>query len=173
MKTLAQQMAVYAAYHQDPRNRLTHFVGVPAIIFAILIPMSWLRFSIGGFEISLAMVFAGSVLVYYYILDVALGIALTVFLVLILWLTETLATRLTVVEGAWLFVIAFLGGWVFQLVGHAFEGRRPALVDNFWQVFVAPVFLMAEVFFAMGLKQDVKRKADELFRQGAETIASR
>ncbi len=68
MKTLEQQMAVYAAYHKDPRNRLTHFIGVPAIIFAILIPMGWLRFSIAGFEISLAMVFAGVVLVYYYVI---------------------------------------------------------------------------------------------------------
>lgn len=164
-------MAVYAAYHQDLRNRLTHFVGVPAIMFAILIPMGWWRFSIAEFEISLAMVFAGSVLVYYYLLDIALGVALTVVVVLLLWLTETVASRLTVAEGAWVFVISFLGGWIFQLVGHAFEGRRPALVDNFWQVFVAPIFLMAEVFFALGLKQDVKRKLDEHFRQGAETVA--
>ena len=164
-------MAVYAAYHKDPRNRLTHFVGVPAIIVAILIPMGWLRFSIAGFEISLAMVFAGVVLVYYYLLDVALGIALTAFVALILWLTEAIATQLTVAEGAWLFAITFLGGWVLQLVGHALEGRRPALVDNFWQVLVAPVFLMAEVFFAVGCKQDVKRKLDELSRQGPKTIA--
>ena len=36
MKTLDQQMAVYAAYHRNRWNRLTHFIGVPAIIFAIL-----------------------------------------------------------------------------------------------------------------------------------------
>lgn len=166
-------MAVYAAYHKDPRNRMTHFVGVPAIIFAILIPMGWLRFSIVGFEVSFAMVFAGAVLVYYYTLDVALGVALTALIGLTWWLTDIIATQLTVTEGAWLFVITFLGGWALQLLGHAFEGRRPALVDNFSQVFVAPVFLVAEVFFAVGLKRDVKRKLDELSSHGAETMAPR
>ena len=39
-----------------------------------------------------------------------------------------------------------------QLVGHVFEGRKPALADNLFQVFVAPIFLCAEVFFALGYK---------------------
>ena len=55
----------------------------------------------------------------------------------------------------------FVGGWVFQLVGHVFEGRRPALSDNLFQIFIAPIFLVAEVFFALGLKRDVRRKIEE------------
>ena len=43
MKTLAQQMAVYNAYHQNERNKATHFVGVPLIVLALLIPMSWMQ----------------------------------------------------------------------------------------------------------------------------------
>ena len=31
MKTLEDQMSIYAAYHQDARNKATHFVGVPLI----------------------------------------------------------------------------------------------------------------------------------------------
>jgi uncharacterized membrane protein YGL010W len=90
VKTIEQQMAVNAAYHKDPRNRLTHFAGVPAIIFAALVPMGWLRFTIYGYEIWLTMVFAGGVLVYYDILDIALGIALTAFVSLMLCLTEAI-----------------------------------------------------------------------------------
>lgn len=29
MKTLEDRMSFYAAYHQDARNKATHFVGVP------------------------------------------------------------------------------------------------------------------------------------------------
>jgi len=170
VKTLAQQMAVYSAYHRDPRNRLTHFVGVPAIIFAVLIPMGWLRFSVAEFEISLAMVFVVVVLVYYFLLDAVLAVALTVVIALVLWSTEAIATKLTIAQGAVIFVAVFIGGWMFQLIGHLFEGRRPALVDNFWQIFVAPVFLMAELFFAAGYKQEVKRKLEELPGDGSETI---
>ncbi|MEO8204326.1 MAG: Mpo1-like protein, partial [Betaproteobacteria bacterium] len=52
---------------------------------------------------------------------------------------------------AW-FLVLFAGGWVVQLVGHMFEGRKPALVDNLFQIFVAPIFLCAEAFFALGYK---------------------
>src|SRR5206468_6161488 len=75
MKTLDQQMAVYAAYHRNRWNRLTHFIGVPAIIFAILIPMSWVSL---GEDLSLAHVFLGAVLAYYFLLDVPLALATAV-----------------------------------------------------------------------------------------------
>ena len=33
MKSLEQQMAFYTAYHRDARNKATHFIGVPMIVF--------------------------------------------------------------------------------------------------------------------------------------------
>src|SRR5213593_1332986 len=75
VKTLEDQMAVYAAYHRNRWNRLTHFIGVPAIIFAILIPMSWVSFGEG---VSLAHLFLGAVLAYYFLLDAPLALATAV-----------------------------------------------------------------------------------------------
>jgi uncharacterized membrane protein YGL010W len=54
------------------------------------------------------------------------------------------------------FLATFLGGWAVQLVGHAFEGRRPALADNLLQVFNAPLFLTAEVLWLLGFRQDLR-----------------
>jgi len=51
------------------------------------------------------------------------------------------------------FALAFVGGWAFQLVGHVFEGKRPALVDNLFQALIGPMFLMAEVFVWLGLRR--------------------
>jgi uncharacterized membrane protein YGL010W len=51
------------------------------------------------------------------------------------------------------FALAFVGGWVFQLVGHVFEGKRPALVDNLFQALIGPMFLMAEIFVWLGLRR--------------------
>ena len=46
MKTLIDHLAQYAAYHRDPRNIHTHFVGVPMIMFAVVVllsrPVWWL-----------------------------------------------------------------------------------------------------------------------------------
>ena len=35
MKTLIDQLGQYGAYHRDPRNIATHFVGVPMIMLAV------------------------------------------------------------------------------------------------------------------------------------------
>jgi len=150
-------MAVYAAYHRNRWNRLTHFIGVPAIIFAILIPMNWLSFGEG---VTLAHVFVGVVLAYYFLLDVPLALATTVAVAALLLAAKAVAG--TGVASSWIwFGVFFVGGWVFQLVGHVFEGRRPALSDNLFQIFIAPIFLVAEVFFALGLKRDVLRKIED------------
>ena len=50
-------------------------------------------------------------------------------------------------------------GWIFQLAGHAIEGRRPALADNFLQIFNAPLFLTAEVLFLLGFRNDLREAA--------------
>src|SRR2546428_2288300 len=64
MKTLEQQMGFYAAYHQDARNKATHFVGVPAIMLSLFIPLAWLRIELGGIAVSAAMLFAAAALAY-------------------------------------------------------------------------------------------------------------
>ncbi len=156
MKTLDEQMAVYAAYHRNRWNRLTHFIGVPAIIFAILIPMNWVSLGEG---VTLAHVFLGAVLAYYFLLDVPLALA-TAVAVGALFLAAKVAGGAGIASGWMWFGAFFVGGWIFQLVGHVFEGRKPALADNLFQIFVAPIFLVAEAFFALGLKRDLLTKIE-------------
>jgi uncharacterized membrane protein YGL010W len=151
MQTLEQQMSFYAAYHQDARNKATHFVGVPMIIFGLFIALGWARIELGGVTLTAAMLLAAVVLVWYFLLDVPLAAAMLVVNALLLYLADLVSVQPVAVGAAW-FLVFFGGGWVIQLIGHAFEGRKPALVDNFFQIFVAPIFLAAEVFFALGYK---------------------
>jgi uncharacterized membrane protein YGL010W len=165
VKTLEEQMAIYAAYHQDARNKATHFVGVPLIMLALLVPLSWPNVDFFGFKITAAMLLAAALLAYYFVLDLALAVAMLAVLGALIWLAELIAAG-GAVRGWTCFAVLFVGGWILQLVGHVFEGRRPALVDNLFQIFVAPIFLCAEVFFALGYKgrlQDaVHRRAMEM-----------
>jgi uncharacterized membrane protein YGL010W len=160
MKSLEDQMSIYAAYHQDTRNKLTHFFGVPIIMLALFIPLSWVRFDLGGVSLSAAMLFAGVVLVYYFLLDVPLALAMLVVTALLVWLGQGIASLGAGPGWAW-FGALFVGGWILQLVGHGFEGRRPALADNLFQIFVAPIFLAAEAFFALGYKPELRRRVEE------------
>jgi uncharacterized membrane protein YGL010W len=151
MQTLEQQMSFYAAYHQDARNKATHFVGVPMIIFGLFIALGWARIEAGGVTLSAAMLLAAVVLVWYFLLDVPLALAMLVGNGVLLYLADLVSVQ-PVATGALWFLVFFGGGWVIQLIGHVYEGRKPALVDNFLQIFVAPIFLAAEVFFALGYK---------------------
>ena len=163
MKTIEDQMSVYAAYHRDARNKATHFIGVPAIMLSLFIPLAWIRVEVGGTTLTAAMLFAAVVLVYYFLLDIPLALAMLVVSATLVWAGHELAGLGTVQGWAW-FAVLFVGGWFLQLVGHVFEGRRPALADNLFQIFVAPIFLAAEVFFALGYKPGLKSRVDQLSR---------
>jgi uncharacterized membrane protein YGL010W len=165
VKTLEDQMSFYAAYHQDARNKATHFVGVPMIVFSLMIPLGWLRADVGGIAVSAALIVTSLLLLYYLFLDLPLGLAMGAVFALMLWGAEPLALAPFMTSLAW-FLLLFIGGWALQLWGHAFEGRKPALVDNLFQIFVAPIFLAAEAFFALGYKprlhEGVQRRALEM-----------
>jgi uncharacterized membrane protein YGL010W len=160
VKTLEEEMAIYAAYHQDARNKATHFVGVPLIMLALLIPLSFHRFELIGFSVTPAMLLAAALLAYYFVLDLALALGMLAVLGALIWLAELIAAGGAARAWAW-FGVLFVGGWILQLVGHAFEGRRPALVDNLFQIFVAPIFLCAELFFALGYRPRLQAAVHE------------
>jgi uncharacterized membrane protein YGL010W len=148
----ARQLATYASYHRDERNRATHFIGIPAIVFAILVPLALARS--GG--ISAAMVVAVLAVIGWIALDRVIGLAMAVVMLPMLIVAEWIA-RSYGSGTAWIvFAVFFVGGWIFQLVGHMWEGRRPALADNLFQAFIGPMFIMAEVLMALGLKPELK-----------------
>jgi uncharacterized membrane protein YGL010W len=148
-----EQMAMYSAYHRDGRNKATHFVGVPAIAVSLLIPMAMVRFAqLDGYALTLATLFAVGVMIYWIVLDPPFGVVTAAIFVPGVWFADWAAQQSALT--AWtLFAILFVGGWIIQLVGHAFEGRKPALVDNLLQALIAPVFLVGEIAFALGLRK--------------------
>jgi uncharacterized membrane protein YGL010W len=142
VRSLEDQMAFYAAYHQDARNRATHFV-----------------------------LLAAAVLAYYIMLDLALAAAMLVVFTLLISIAELIAARGTAQAWSW-FGALFVGGWILQLVGHLFEGRKPALADNLFQIFVAPIFLAAEVFFWLGWKPELRNRVSSSARKGRAAPSS-
>lgn len=154
MKTLVDQMSMYAAYHKDETNKAIHFVFVPLIIWSamgLLVQIgSW---PLATIEVTLALLVAVVLLAYYLYLDFALGVAM-VFLFTLMLVTVHQVDQALGGNAVWLFTAVFVGSWIAQLVGHAaFEHRKPALADNVLQVFVAPIFVMAEWAFAIGLRK--------------------
>lgn len=161
-----KQMAMYSAYHRDARNRATHFIGIPAIVFAIFIPLHWVPVAelwAGERVITLATLLWLVTGGFYLWLDRTIGGIMVLVAFVLMLIAEQVA-----LQGAntgWIvFAAFFAGGWVFQLVGHVFEGRRPALADNLLQALIGPMFLVAESVFAAGLKRDLHDAVEARWR---------
>lgn len=95
MKTLEDQLSNYAAYHRDPRNIATHFIGIPLIVLAITVLLSRPSVSILGLVVSPAHVAVVAASVYYLRLSLGLGALMTALLGLCLWFGAWAAAQST------------------------------------------------------------------------------
>lgn len=140
----------YARYHRDTRNIATHFVGVPLIVFAVAVLLARLQTDWAGVPLSAdAVAWAGATLWYLRSgqLRLALATSLVIGALVVLahpFGTASIATWLSVGMGS------FAVGWVIQFVGHFWEGRKPAFFDDVRGLLVGPLFVVAEVWFALG-----------------------
>jgi len=49
----------------------------------------------------------------------------------------------------------FVLGWLIQFIGHYYEGRKPAFVDDIVGLLVGPMFVVGEWLFALGWGHDM------------------
>ncbi len=164
MKSLPEQMSVYAAYHRNPTNRAIHYVFVPAIVWTLMMALSHLHIgTVSGIPLTVAMIVTGVLLVWYLMLDFFLGLAATALFTALLVAAITLNDALGLANSLYFAGGLFVASWIFQFIGHGvWEKRRPALMDNLFQVLVAPMFLVAETAFALGFKKEIEAEVRTL-----------
>ncbi len=156
MKTLTDHLAQYAAYHRDPRNLLSHFVGIPMIVLAVAVLLSRPGTAAFGLWLSPVSPVAALAALFYLRLDLRFGMLMGVLLLLCVWAGAGLAQQPTPVWLAW-GVGLFVVGWAIQFVGHYFEGRKPAFVDDLSGLIVGPLFVAAELGFMLGLREPLRQ----------------
>ena len=151
-----EQLAMYAAYHRDLRNQATHHVGVPLIVYALMLALTQIPIIASVSAATIVII----LLLGFYLVNVPLvgGLAVLIYGILYGVAARVGEAGADVVWST--FAACFVGGWIIQFIGHVFEGRRPALFDNAVQVFMAPPFLIAELLFVFGAAQDLAAQID-------------
>ena len=159
MKTLIDHLAQYGAYHRDPRNIRTHLLGVPLIMLAVVVLLSRPALEVGLVPVTPALLAALAAVWFYVRLDLRFGLVMALVLAGMLALGQWASTLPT---GAWLGggVGLFVVGWIIQFVGHWYEGRKPAFVDDVVGLLVGPLFVAAEVGFALDLRREVQQAVE-------------
>ncbi len=163
-RSAPELMVQYAQYHRDRRNIATHLVGIPLIVLSIGMLLSWVTFDIAGYAVSLAaMLWALSSLWYLTRGNVLLGLATSMVNVALFALAHTPEAAqgwgLSELYAATWFpgLIVFVIGWIIQFVGHIFEGRKPAFVDDLVGLLVGPMFVVGEVLMMAGMLRSMHR----------------
>ena len=154
MKSAVEQLSTYKSVHLNQRNIQTHFIGIPLIIWSAFLLLATVRIPLGGIgETSLAVIVGVFVLTYYVRLHLRLSIGLILFMIPVLMTTQWAAH---IAGATWLALGVFVMGWALQLIGHQYEKAKPAFVDDLNQLLIGPFFLMAEVYFMLGLEKALK-----------------
>jgi len=151
-----RQLADYVEYHRDPWNCAMHVFGIIALFFAAILPLSLWPVQALGAHTTLAPIMVLPVLLYWLLLDAALGAAIlgaaAVLLAAAAFVANHASTSVLWSMTATLIVI----GIGFQVVGHRlFERRQPALIDNPSHLLLGPMFVMAKLFIALGFRRDL------------------
>ena len=146
MKKLNDYLTFYQQHHQKKATKITHFFGIPMVMIGLLIGLQWLQLTLGGkYAVNLNVIFVVATLVFYAYLDIAFaGVMFAIILIpmiLIYLITPISPTLHSMIA----FAVFFIGGWILQFMGHAFEGKRPAFTDNLLQLIIAPLFLIVEL----------------------------
>jgi len=159
MKTLTEQLSKYASYHRDDRNIATHVVGIPMIVLGVITLLSRPGFPAAGLIVSPAVLAALAACAYYLALDLSLGAIMTVLMGLGVFFGAWGAGQSTAM---WLTlgVGSFVVGWIIQFVGHYYEGRKPAFVDDIMGLAIGPLFVVAEALFMMGFFAPLKAQVE-------------
>lgn len=163
MRSATDLLTQYAEYHRDRRNIATHCVGVPMIVFAVGVLLARPAFATGAWVLTpawLAFVLAAA----WWLTrgNVVLGLAVSAATAVLILAGQRLGAVSTAAWLAW-GVGAFIVGWIIQFIGHYYEGRKPAFVDDLTGLLVGPMFVTAEAMFAAGwnrpLLQEIERRA--------------
>lgn len=153
---LRRQLTDYVEYHRDPVNCALHVVGIVILFLGAILPLSLWPVTVFGVQLNMGVLLAAPVLIYWMLLDVAIGLAIAAAAALLLFTGATIASHASVTVVWTITVVLIVIGVAMQIIGHqVFERRQPALMDNPTHLLLGPVFVMAKLFISLGFRDDL------------------
>ena len=148
-KTLAQWLDAYAVCHQNPTNKLLHWICVPAIAASLLAllwatPVPWNSPASSGPQTTLlnwAVIAVVCSLLFYLRLSLKMAIGMLIWSACALALVA-LYESLTG-SSIWpLALIVFVVAWIGQFIGHKIEGKKPAFFEDLQYLLIGPLWVL-------------------------------
>ena len=150
MRAATDLLTQYAEYHRDRRNIISHFIGVPMTVFGAGALLARPEVMLGGVALSPAWLVCAAVCLWYLTRGaLVLGAVVSLGVGMLVLLGHVLARGTTAAWLGWS-LATFAVGWAIEFVGHWYEGRKPAFVDDLTGLLIGPMFVVAEAMFMLG-----------------------
>lgn len=152
MRTINEWLDEYAVSHQNPTNKLIHWVCVPTIFFTVVgllysIPLGTDNTLTEGIVAKIIMVL---VLGYYFMLSKSLSVGMFFYsficIALCHWIKIHLGLNLALVS-----LILFVVAWIFQFWGHNIEGKKPSFLKDLQFLLIGPAWVISFIFKKIGI----------------------
>jgi uncharacterized membrane protein YGL010W len=148
MKTLRNWLNEYSESHQNPQNKLLHWLCIPQIVFSLFLALKLIP--VGTVAVNPATVAAVLALAYYARLSWQLAIGTAVMFGLMYWAILGIESVMGL-NGLWLAAAVFIEAWVGQFIGHNIEGARPSFFKDLQFLLIGPLWLLADVYRRMAI----------------------
>ena len=130
----------YERYHQNPKNKMTHVVGIPLVLFSLVGLLAhvvlWVPNPESLFRIDLGILLFLAGAIYSIRLDAKFSVPYLLYAYFNYLTARHLSLPL-------LFGLQAFA-WILQLVGHFhYEKKSPAFLDNLSQLLLGPMWMFA------------------------------
>lgn len=149
MKNVQQWFDAYGESHQNPVNKLIHWVCIPLIMLSLLGLLWGVRVPGGPSWLNGAVLLTAGAMAWYASLSVRLAAGMAA-------VTATLLGGVVVLSHLpvplWATSLAiFAAAWVGQFYGHKVEGKKPSFFEDLQFLLVGPLWLLGFVYRRLGV----------------------
>ena len=150
IKTAEDWLDEYGESHQNPINKMIHWICVPLIMLSLIgllasIPNEFkIDIGINTYFINWAMIFLFFANLYYFKLSKSLFIGMIFISLLLLYGVELLKLyQMPLWQSSLsIFVIA----WIGQFIGHKIEGIKPSFFKDIQFLLIGPAWLLSFIY---------------------------
>jgi len=152
-RSIHEWFALYGESHQNPTNKLVHWICVPTIFFCVV----GLFASIPPYELPWVgrvpwakLVIAVALIGFYVPRSIGLTVGMALWSYACLWLSKYLMDH-----APWplwtICTVLFVLAWIGQFIGHKIEGKKPSFLHDLQFLMIGPAWLMGFIYRRLGI----------------------
>ena len=148
-KTIEHWLIQYAESHQNPVNKLIHWLCVPAITWTV-IALLWSVQLGNSVWLNPGSAFILFAILFYARLSLTLTLGMVAFAAVCIGLIflHDAFIPFALWQSA---LVIFIVAWIGQFIGHKVEGKKPSFFEDLQFLLIGPAWLMSFIYKRVGI----------------------